>query len=62
MEYIGVFLVNFKHIPHLFSSVSIVDFEQANICWGKIKKLIKHSEEIRMSKDMRQNIWFYLLT
>ena len=27
----GVFIVNFKHISHLFSSVSFVDFEQVNV-------------------------------
>ena len=26
----GVFIVNFEHISHLCSSVSIVDFEQVN--------------------------------
>ena len=27
-----VFIVNFEYISHLFS-VSIVDFEQVNVCW-----------------------------
>ena len=27
------FIVNFKHILHLFSVVSIVDFEQVNVSW-----------------------------
>ena len=29
----GVSIVNFEHISHLFSSVSIVDFEQVNVSW-----------------------------
>ena len=28
----GVFIVNFEHISHVFSSVSIVEFEQVNVC------------------------------
>ena len=27
----NIFIVNFEHIWHLFSSVSIVDFEQVNV-------------------------------
>ena len=33
---LGVFIVNFEHISHLFFSVSIVDFEQVNVCGGAI--------------------------
>ena len=29
----GVFIVNFEHISHLCSSVSIVNFEQVNADW-----------------------------
>ena len=29
----GVFIVNFEHISHHFSSVSIVDFRQENVSW-----------------------------
>ena len=29
----GVFIVNYEHISHIFSSVFIVDFEQVNVCW-----------------------------
>ena len=29
----GVFIVNFEHISHPFSSVYIVDFEQVNVSW-----------------------------
>ena len=29
----GVFIVNFEHISHLCSSVSIVNFEQVNTGW-----------------------------
>ena len=29
----GVFIVNFEHISHLYSSVSIVNFEQVNTGW-----------------------------
>ena len=28
----GVFIVNFEHISHLFPNVSIVDFEEVNVC------------------------------
>ena len=28
-----VFIVNFEHISHIFSSVSVVDFEQVNVSW-----------------------------
>ena len=27
------FTVDFEHISHFFSSVSIVDFEQVHVCW-----------------------------
>ena len=30
----GVFIVDFGHILHLFSSVSVVDFEQVNVSWA----------------------------
>ena len=30
-----VFIVNFEHISHLCSSVSIVNFEQVNAGWEK---------------------------
>ena len=33
----GAFTINFKHISHLFSSVSIVDFEQENVGWELIR-------------------------
>ena len=29
----GVYIVNFEHISTPFSSFSIVDFEQVNVCW-----------------------------
>ena len=32
-----VFFVNLHHISHLFSNVSIVDFEQANVSWVKFR-------------------------
>ena len=31
----GLFIVNFEHISHLFSSASIIDFEQVNVSWVK---------------------------
>ena len=31
----GVFIVNFEHFSHLYSSVSIVNFEQINARWEK---------------------------
>ena len=31
----GVFMVNLGHITHLFSSVSVVDFEQINVRWDR---------------------------
>ena len=30
----GVFIVNFEHISHLCSNVSIVNFEQVNAGWA----------------------------
>ena len=33
----GVFIVNFEHISHLCSSVSIASFEQVNVGWVIIK-------------------------
>ena len=30
----GVFIVNFERTSHLFSSVSIVEFEQLNVNWA----------------------------
>ena len=33
----GVFIFNFEHILHLFSTVSIVDFEQVNVSWVAIE-------------------------
>ena len=38
----GVFIVNFEHIS-LFSSVNIIDVEQANKCW--VKKYYKDLNE-----------------
>ena len=32
-----MFFVNFEHISHLFSRVSIIDFEQVNVSCVKIK-------------------------
>ena len=32
----GLLTVNFEHISHLFFSVSIVDFEQVNVCWVRV--------------------------
>ena len=29
----GVFIINFEHISHHFSSVSFVDFEEVNVSW-----------------------------
>ena len=29
-----VFIANLEHISHI-SAVSIVDFEQVNVCWGE---------------------------
>ena len=29
----GGFIVNFKHISHLYSSISIVNFKQVNVGW-----------------------------
>ena len=33
-----VFIVNFEHISHLCSSVSIVDFEQVKVEWNGLNK------------------------
>ena len=35
----GVFIVNFKHISHFGSSVSIVEFEEVNVSWVHAKDL-----------------------
>ena len=32
-------IVNFEHISHLCSSVSIVNFEQVNAGWSKLKAI-----------------------
>ena len=29
----GIFIITFDHISHIFSGVSIIDFEQEKICW-----------------------------
>ena len=34
-RHFGVFIVNFEHISHLCSSVSIVNFEQVDGGWDK---------------------------
>ena len=34
----GSFIVNFEHISHLCSSVSIVDFEQVKVKWNGLNK------------------------
>ena len=34
----GVFIVNFEHISHRCSSVSIVNFEQVNAGWDSADK------------------------
>ena len=40
----GVFIVNFEHISRLFSSVSIVDFEQVKVSWDVLvqRYLVSH--------------------
>ena len=35
----GVFIVNFVHNCTFFSSASIVDFEQENVCWIEVISL-----------------------
>ena len=42
----GGFIVNFEHISHLFSSVSIVNFEQVNAGWNGWKTI----ENIKLSR------------
>ena len=37
----GVFIVNFEHILHLCSSVSIVNFEQVNADWEDLQIVMK---------------------
>ena len=37
----GVFIVNFEHISHLFSSISIVYLEQVNVSWVLFIKIIR---------------------
>ena len=45
----GVFIVNFKHVT-LFFSVSIVDFEQENICRGPLSCASIITQSLRMSR------------
>ena len=33
LSFSALFIVNFEHILHFFSAISIVDLEQVNICW-----------------------------
>ena len=44
----SVFIVNFEHISHLYSSVSIVDFEDVIASWVKNKFLKSRSVKSRM--------------
>ena len=53
----SVFIVNCVHIS---SFVLIVDFEQANVCWGHIEKT-KNSED-KMGYIMRYVAAFYVRT
>ena len=36
------FIANFEHISHLFSSVSIADFEQVNVSWVQISRYLQY--------------------
>ena len=52
----GVFTVNFEHTSTPFSSVSIADFEQVNVCWGLLgseKLLIQflHFTEVKTTGE-----------
>ena len=49
-ELSGVFIVNFEHISHLFFSVSIVDFEQVNVCRGALSCVNIITQSLKMSK------------
>ena len=43
-----VFSVNFEHILHLFSSASIVEFEQVNVSWdANEKKSVESTTDVR---------------
>ena len=46
----GIFIDNFEHISHLFSSVSTVEFEHVNVCWVLDLKI-----KITYSKSLTQN-------
>ena len=37
----GVFIVNFEHIPHLCSSVSIINFEHVIAGWAVVIFILK---------------------
>ena len=53
-----VFLVKFELISHLFSIVSIVDFEQVNVCWERITcscNFIRLQQELICSKSTKDN-------
>ena len=45
----GFFIVNFEHISHLFSSVSIVNFEQINNDWIRKCKYFKKTRFVRFT-------------
>ena len=49
-ELSGVFIVNFEHISHLFFSVSIVDFEQVNVCRGALSCVNIITQSLKISK------------
>ena len=44
----GVFIVNFEHISHFFS-VSIVDFDWVNVCWGALSCVNIITQSLGMS-------------
>ena len=44
-------IVNFEHISHLCSSVSIVNFEQINVCWEWMRKIRLVIHEIFLIED-----------
>ena len=50
----GIFIVNFKYISHFFF-VSVVDFEQVNVCWDVSACSIARLEGIYLSPCLALN-------
>ena len=57
----GIFIDNFEHISHLFSSVSTVEFEHVNVCWVlDLKIKITNSKSLIKTYNMQDNFPFFI--